>query len=94
MRLYSRGGEEISGGFPEIVEAFDGIMVARGDLGVEMPLEDVPVAQKTMVELARRRAKALLDSYRSAREGRLDQPHGRVHCGVVADAGVQELVGA
>ena len=41
----------------EIVDAFDAIMVARGDLGVEMPLEDVPVLQKQLVEAARRNAK-------------------------------------
>jgi pyruvate kinase len=41
----------------EIVEAFDGIMVARGDLGVELPLEQVPLVQKRAVALARRQAK-------------------------------------
>ncbi|GGA57147.1 pyruvate kinase [Pseudoclavibacter endophyticus] len=41
----------------EIVDAFDGIMVARGDLGVELPLEQVPIVQKRAIELARRRAK-------------------------------------
>ncbi|KAB1657828.1 pyruvate kinase [Pseudoclavibacter chungangensis] len=45
---------------PEIVDAFDGIMVARGDLGVELPLEAVPIVQKRAIELARRRAKPVI----------------------------------
>ena len=44
----------------EIVDAFDGVMVARGDLGVELPLEQVPLVQKTAVELARRWAKPVI----------------------------------
>ena len=44
----------------EIVDAFDAIMVARGDLGVELPLEDVPVVQKRAIELARRWAKPVI----------------------------------
>ncbi|MGP3536742.1 pyruvate kinase [Microbacterium sp. RD1] len=44
----------------EIVDAFDGIMVARGDLGVELPLEAVPIVQKRAVELARRMAKPVI----------------------------------
>ncbi|MFG2331274.1 pyruvate kinase [Streptomyces sp. NPDC048604] len=43
-----------------IVAAFDGIMVARGDLGVEMPLEQVPIVQKRAVKLARRNAKPVI----------------------------------
>jgi pyruvate kinase len=44
----------------EVVRAFDGFMVARGDLGVECPLEDVPFLQKRVVEKARRNAKPVI----------------------------------
>ncbi|ARZ70637.1 pyruvate kinase [Streptomyces sp. HU2014] len=43
-----------------IVDAFDGIMVARGDLGVEMPLETVPIVQKRAIKLAKRNAKPVI----------------------------------
>src|SRR4051794_13372824 len=46
--------------FDEIVRAFDAFMVARGDLGVECPLEDVPFIQKHIVETARRNAKPVI----------------------------------
>jgi pyruvate kinase len=45
---------------PEIVDAFDGIMVARGDLGVELPLEQVPVVQKRAIALAREKARPVI----------------------------------
>ena len=43
-----------------VVDAFDGVMVARGDLGVEMPLEQVPLVQKRAVQACRERAKPVI----------------------------------
>jgi pyruvate kinase len=41
----------------EIVDSADGIMIARGDLGIELPIEEVPLVQKRLLALAGRRAK-------------------------------------
>jgi len=43
-----------------ILEMADGIMVARGDLGVEMPIEEVPVTQKKLIKAARHRGKLVI----------------------------------
>ncbi|MEJ8637526.1 pyruvate kinase [Streptomyces sp. NPDC006475] len=44
----------------DVVMAFDGVMVARGDLAVEYPLERVPMVQKRLIELCRRNAKPVI----------------------------------
>ena len=44
----------------DVVAAFDGVMVARGDLGVELPLEAVPLVQKRAIELCRVAAKPVI----------------------------------
>jgi hypothetical protein len=56
-------------------------MVARGDLGVELALEDVPVAQKTIIRAARRRgAPVIVANPDAGKHGGLGLPHA---CGSV-----------
>ena len=43
-----------------IVAAFDGVMVARGDLGVELPLQEVPIVQKRAIQMCREAGKPVI----------------------------------
>jgi len=46
--------------FEKILDVVDGVMVARGDLGVEMPLEEVPIIQKKLIRMARQSARPVI----------------------------------
>ena len=62
----------------EIVDAADGIMIARGDLGIELPIEEVPLVQKRLLALAGRRAKPDDHGHADARvDGPLHAAHAR-----------------
>lgn len=51
---------DAAGALQEVLATFDGLLIARGDLGVEMPLEAVPTVQKRAIKLARRNAKPVI----------------------------------
>ena len=57
----------------QILEHVDGVMVARGDLGVEMYLEDVPLVQKKIIRMARQAAKPVITATQMLRS-MMDSP--------------------
>ena len=73
MLLAKMEKPEAVGKLDEILSFVDGIMVARGDLGVEMPLEQLPILQKRIISAARRVAKPVITATQMLRS-MIDNP--------------------
>lgn len=56
-KIETRGAVD---GFADILEVVDGVMLGRGDLGLEIPMEEVPIVQKDIIDACRRAHKPVI----------------------------------